>query len=65
MEPTKQNILKKIGGKDNKWWASFKTFKYQSWNNDVVFERMYDGTIKEEIKKNVIELCKDLEGIDL
>ena len=34
-------------------------------NNDVVFERLYDGTIKTEIMKNVIDLCKDLEGIDL
>ena len=70
MDHTKKNIFKKIGGTDenNKWWASNKPFipsMYQNWNNDVVFERLYDGTIKKEIKNNVIELCKDLEGIDL
>lgn len=66
MEHTKKNIFKKIGGTDenNKWWASNKPFKYQDWN-EIEFERLYDGTIKEEIKNNVIELCKELEGIDL
>ena len=61
----KQEISEKLKGTSNSWWASFKPFKYQSWNNDVVFERLYDGTIKTEIMKDVIDLCKDLEGIDL
>ena len=61
----KQEISEKLKGTSNSWWASFKPFEYQSWNNDVVFERLYDGTIKTEIMKNVIDLCKDLEGIDL
>lgn len=60
-----KEISRKLGGKTNAWWASFKPFKYQRWNNEVVFECLYDGTIKTEIMKNVIDLCKDLEGIDL
>ena len=64
-EDVKDAILKRLGEKYNDWWASYKPFKYQSWNNDVVFERLYDGTIEEEIKNNVIELCNKLEGINL
>ena len=59
-----KEISCKLGGKHNDWWASYKSFKYQDWN-EIEFERLYDGTIKEEIKNNVIELCKELEGIDL
>ncbi|MDD6784530.1 MAG: PD-(D/E)XK nuclease family protein [Prevotellaceae bacterium] len=61
----KQEILRKLGGKHNEWWASHKPFKDQDWNNDVVFEHLYDGTIKTEITNNVKELCKELEGIGL
>lgn len=49
----------------NSWWASFTPFKYPNWNNDVAFERLYDGTIKAEIKKNVESLCDCLNGIEL
>ena len=61
----KQEILRKLGGEHNEWWASHKPFKDQDWNNDVVFEHLYDGTIKTEITNNVKELCKELEGIGL
>ena len=33
--------------------------------DNVVFEHLYDGTIKTEIMNNVKEICEDLEGIDL
>ena len=61
----KQEISARIGGEPNSWWASYKPFKYQNWNNDVVFERLYDDTIKTEIMNNVKEICEDLEGLDL
>ena len=61
----KQEISRKLGGKHNEWWASYKPFKDQNWNDDVVFEHLFDGTIKTEITNNVKELCKELEGIDL
>lgn len=61
----KQEISRKLGGKHNEWWASYKPFKDPDWNDDVVFEHLFDGTIKTEITNNVKELCKELEGIDL
>ena len=61
----KQEISRKLGGKHNEWWASYKPFKDPNWNDDVVFEHLFDGTIKTEITNNVKELCKELEGIDL
>ena len=61
----KQEISRKLGGTSNKWWASYKQFKYPDWNDGVVFEHLFDGTIKTEITNNVKELCKELEGIDL
>lgn len=61
----KQTIFNILQGASNSWWASFKPFKYQSWNNEVVFERLYDGTIKTEIINNVKELCRSLDGIEL
>lgn len=64
-EDVKKAIFAKLEGTSNSWWASFKPFKYQSWNNDVVFERLYDGTIKTEIMDNVRDVCKSLDGIEL
>lgn len=61
----KQEISRKLGGKSNDWWASYTQFKYPDWNDGVVFEHLFDGTIKTEITNNVKELCKELEGIDL
>ena len=61
----KQEISRKLGGKSNEWWASYTQFKYPDWNDGVVFEHLFDGTIKTEITNNVKELCKALEGIDL
>ena len=61
----KQEISRKLGGKSNEWWASYTQFKYPDWNDGVVFEHLFDGTIKTEITNNVKELCKELEGIDL
>ena len=70
-----KEISRRLGGNHNDWWPSFKSFKsfkdpYKSfkdpdWNDDVVFEHLFDGTIKTEITNNVKELCKELEGIDL
>lgn len=61
----KQEISRKLGGKSNEWWASYTQFKYPDWNDGVVFEHLFDGTIMTEITNNVKELCKALEGIDL
>ena len=61
----KQEISRKLGGKSNERWASYTQFKYPDWNDGVVFEHLFDGTIKTEITNNVKELCKELEGIDL
>ena len=58
-----QAISKEIGGKHNDWWASYKPFKCRNWNADE-FERLYDGTIKDEIKRIVTKLCDDLKGIE-
>ena len=60
-----KEISRKLGGTPNSWWASYKPFKDPNWNDDVVFEHLFDGTIKTEITNNVKELCKELEGIDL
>ena len=60
-----KEISRRLGGKNNEWWASYKPFKDPDWNEDVVFEHLFDGTIKTEITNNVKELCKELEGIDL
>ena len=60
-----KEISRKLGGEPNSWWPSYKPFKYPNWNDDVVFEHLFDGTIKTEITNNVKELCKELEGIDL
>lgn len=64
-QDVKDKILAEIGGSSNSWWASFKPFKYRNWDNDVVFERLYDGTIKTEIINNVRELYGCLVGIEL
>ena len=61
----KQEISRKLGGEHNEWWASYKPFKDPDWKDDVVFEHLFDDTIKTEIMNNVKEICKDLEGIDL
>ena len=60
-----KEISRKLGGEPNSWWPSYKPFKYPNWNDDVVFEHLFDDTIKTEIMNNVKEICKDLEGIDL
>lgn len=60
-----KEISRKLGGTPNSWWVSYKPFKDPNWNDDVVFEHLFDGTIKTEITNNVKELCKELEGIDL
>ena len=60
-----KEISRKLGGEPNSWWPSYKPFKYPNWNYDVVFEHLFDDTIKTEITNNVKELCKKLEGIDL
>ena len=60
-----KEISRKLGGEPNSWWPSYKPFKYPNWNDDVVFEHLFDDTIKTEITNNVKELCKKLEGIDL
>lgn len=60
-----KEISSKLGGEPNSWWPSYKPFKYPNWNDDVVFEHLFDDTIKTEITNNVKELCKKLEGIDL
>ena len=49
----------------NDWWASFKQFEYPNWDNEDVFNKLYNGEIKEEIKRNITDLQKKLEGIDL
>lgn len=58
-------IEEKLGGKTNSWWASYKPFKYSNWNNEVVFEQLYDGAIKSEIMKNVADLLSMVEGFEL
>lgn len=60
-----KEISRRLGGNHNDWWPSFKSFKDPDWNGGVVFEHLFDGTIKTEITNNVKELCKELEGIDL
>ena len=60
-----KEISRRLGGNHNDWWPSFKSFKDPDWNDGVVFEHLFDGTIKTEITNNVKELCKELEGIDL
>lgn len=60
-----KEISRKLGGEPNSWWPSYKPFKYPNWNDDVVFEHLFDDTIKTEIMNNVKEICKYLEGIDL
>lgn len=60
-----KEISRRLGGKHNEWWASYKPFKDPDWKDDVVFEHLFDDTIKTEIMNNVKEICKDLEGIDL
>lgn len=62
----KKMIGEKLGGKSNSWWASIKPFKkYSDWNNESVFEHLYDGTIKSEIKKTVSDLLSLTEEIEL
>ena len=60
----KEAISKEIGGQSNDWWASYKPFKDRNWNADE-FERLYDGTIKDETKRIVTKLCDDLKEIEL
>ena len=54
-------------GSANDWWASFKQFKYPNWDNEGVFNKLYNGKIKEEIKSDITDLLKklELEGIEL
>ena len=63
-DDVKNAISKEIGGQSNDWWASYKPFKDRNWNADE-FERLYDGTIKDETKRIVTKLCDDLKGIEL
>lgn len=58
-----QDII--TGGLSNTWWASYKPFKYRHWNNDMVFEHLYNGKIKTEIKQKVICLRDNLKAVDL
>ncbi len=59
------SILNDGHSSTNDWWASFKQFKYPNWDNEDVFDKLYNGEIKEEIKSNITDLQKKLEGIDL
>lgn len=61
----KKTIQEKLDGKFSSWWVSYKPFKYQNWNNEVVFEYLYDGIIKSEMLENVKDLLTMVKGIEL
>lgn len=64
-ESQKGTALNFNDGKSSDWWARYWPFQYPDWDKEDVFEKLYDGTIKEEIKRNITDLLKKLEGVEV
>lgn len=61
----REEIADRLKGSSNSWWVYYKPFMCRNWDNDAAFERLFDGSIKDEIKRNVENLCDSLDGIEL
>lgn len=62
-EKLRAKIQERIPGHSNMWWATLNCFKIRDWNNRGVYEKLYSGEIKKEMKANIdalIEATKDI-----